>query len=87
MVNREAFLLVDLVVTMPSSIFQEKDYLNYRYFYKRAYYLACLAAGLKDDEKGEEDHFDLSFDYLNGNCLQAVLIVKAGKSKSAANLN
>ncbi|KAL1995367.1 hypothetical protein VTN49DRAFT_1554 [Thermomyces lanuginosus] len=38
---------VDLAVTMPKTIFQEKDYLNHRYFYKRAYYVACLAAGIK----------------------------------------
>ncbi|KAF7308582.1 Mannose-6-phosphate isomerase [Mycena chlorophos] len=34
---------VDLAVEMPSSLFQEKDYLNGRFFHKRAYYLAHLA--------------------------------------------
>ncbi|KAK3060015.1 hypothetical protein LTS18_009531, partial [Coniosporium uncinatum] len=70
---------VDLVVTMPSSIFQDKDYLNYRYFYKRAYYLACLAAGIK----GSRDHqFNLHFDYLNGNHLQPILVVQSSADGS-----
>jgi U3 small nucleolar RNA-associated protein 22 len=65
---------IDLVVTMPKSIFTDKDYLNHRYFYKRAYYLACLAAGIK----ASKDHkFKLSFDHLNGNELQPILIVSA----------
>ncbi|KAJ4291036.1 U3 snoRNP protein [Kalmusia sp. IMI 367209] len=65
-------LAIDLVVTMPKSIFQDKDYLNYRYFYKRAFYLACLAAGIK---KSKEHNFKLSFDYLNGNQLQPIIII------------
>jgi U3 small nucleolar RNA-associated protein 22 len=69
-------LVVDMVVTMPTSILQEKDYLNYRYFHKRAYYIACIAAGIQ--AKGE-NHFHLSFENLNGNDLQPVLIVKPGK--------
>ncbi|KIJ60730.1 hypothetical protein HYDPIDRAFT_31953 [Hydnomerulius pinastri MD-312] len=34
---------VDLTVEMPSSLFQEKDYLDARYFHKRSYYLAVIA--------------------------------------------
>ncbi|KAF9219296.1 Nrap protein [Gyrodon lividus] len=34
---------VDLTVEMPSSLFQEKDYLDSRYFHKRSYYLAVIA--------------------------------------------
>ncbi|KAF1920641.1 Nrap protein [Ampelomyces quisqualis] len=63
---------IDLVVTMPKSLFTDKDYLNHRYFYKRAYYLACLAAGIK---ASKEHKFKLSYDYLNGNQLQPVLVV------------
>ncbi|KAF2751624.1 Nrap protein [Sporormia fimetaria CBS 119925] len=63
---------VDMVVVMPKSIFQEKDYLNYRYLYKRAYYLACVAAGLKNSSGSK---FKLSFDCLNGSSLQPILIV------------
>lgn len=42
---------VDLVLTMPSSLFQEKDYLNMRYFHKRAYYLAAIAAALQGEKE------------------------------------
>ncbi|KAF1938068.1 pre-rRNA processing protein-like protein Utp22 [Clathrospora elynae] len=69
----EEGLSIDLVVTMPKSLFHDKDYLNYRYFYKRAYYLACLAAGIK---ASKEHKFELSFDCLNGNQLQPVLVVR-----------
>lgn len=41
-------LVVDMALQMPSSLFQNKDFLNYRYFYKRAFYLACIAAGLRN---------------------------------------
>ena len=66
-------LVLDVVVTMPSALFQEKDYLNYRYFYKRAYYLTCLAAGIRDNKTFE---FQLSFDYLHGNSLLPILIAE-----------
>ena len=69
---------VDLVVVMPASIFQEKDHMNYRYFYKKAYYLACVAAGL---QRFVQDDFSLSFEYLHGNDLQPILIAKPKSSK------
>lgn len=40
------WFVVDLAVEMPSDIFQEKDYRNSRFFHKRAFYLACVAAAL-----------------------------------------
>ncbi|KDQ16670.1 hypothetical protein BOTBODRAFT_30589 [Botryobasidium botryosum FD-172 SS1] len=38
--------VVDVAVEMPSTLFQEKDYLNGRYFNKRAYYLSVLASSI-----------------------------------------
>ncbi|RDL32495.1 putative pre-rrna processing protein utp22 protein [Venustampulla echinocandica] len=73
MIKTDAVLSIDMVVVMPASIFQEKDYLNYRYFYKRAYYLACIAAGLQDVVR---DEYTLSFKYLGGNTLHPILVVK-----------
>lgn len=58
---------------MPKSLLQDKDYLNHRYFYKRAYYVACLAAGIK---ASKEHKFKLSYDQLNGNQLQPILVVR-----------
>jgi len=76
MVKSDNTLTVDMVVTLPSSILHDKDYLNYRYFYKRAYYIACLAAGLQDRSA---DEFEFYFKYLGGNSLQPILVVKPSK--------
>ena len=38
-----------LVFQMPGSLFQDKDYTNLRYFYRRAYYLACIAAHVRKE--------------------------------------
>jgi U3 small nucleolar RNA-associated protein 22 len=73
-------LAIDLVVTMPGAIFQDKDYLNHRYFYKRAHYLACLAEGIKNSK---EHKFKISFDCLNGNHLQPILVVEPNGDGSA----
>ena len=78
MLKSDNGLAVDMIVKMPESIFQEKDFLNYRYFYKRAYYLACIASGLQETIQG---HFALSFEYLNGNSLHPVLVVKPTSSE------
>ncbi|EFQ86496.1 hypothetical protein CFE70_005427 [Pyrenophora teres f. teres 0-1] len=66
-------MAIDLVVTMPKSLFTEKDYMNHRYFYKRSYYLASLAAGIR---ASKEHKFELSFGTLNGNHLQPILVVR-----------
>lgn len=83
MVKSDDSLAVDMVVVMPASIFQEKDYLNYRYFYKRAYYLACLAGSLQTSVK---DDFMLTFEYANGNSLQPILVMKPKSGKSNAHI-
>ncbi|TKA68398.1 hypothetical protein B0A55_08744 [Friedmanniomyces simplex] len=75
--SKEA-LEIDMVVTMPSSLFQEKDYLNYRYFYKRAYYLACLAASIKD----EPTEYDVQFADLHDDQLRPTLVVSPPKPPS-----
>ncbi|KAK5125125.1 hypothetical protein LTR85_000801 [Meristemomyces frigidus] len=70
--REKASLAVDMTVTMPSTLFQDKDYLNHRYFYKRAYYLACIAAALKGAHSSE---YDLHFEDLHGDHLKPVLVV------------
>ncbi|KAF9638271.1 putative pre-rrna processing protein utp22 protein [Lasiodiplodia theobromae] len=76
---------IDLVLVMPPTLFQEKDYLNNRYFYKRAYYLACIAAGIKD-AKGHG--FKLRFDYLNGNEFHPIIVVEGnGQESELSNSN
>ena len=72
-------LTADLAVTMPTIIFQEKDYLNYRYFHKRAFYLARIAVGFKQTE----DHdFHIEYALLNDNHLQPVIIIKSKQAQS-----
>lgn len=61
---------------MPASVFQDKDYLNYRYFHKRAYYLACLATAIQEDQ---ESSFAVSYDCQNDNRLQPVIIINPGQ--------
>lgn len=55
---------------MPSQIFQDKDYLNYRCLHKRAFFLACIAAALREELAHE---FDLVFAFPQDNTLSAVL--------------
>jgi U3 small nucleolar RNA-associated protein 22 len=64
---------LDFVVTMPNSILQDKDYLNHRYFARRSYYLACLAAGIKSDARSK---FKMTFEYLHGNQYLPVLLLE-----------
>jgi U3 small nucleolar RNA-associated protein 22 len=73
MMKAENSFCLDFVVTMPRSIFQEKDYLNYRYFLKRAYYLSCIASTVRQDAK---DEFDVQFSYLHGNYLLPILVLQ-----------
>ncbi|KAH0612567.1 uncharacterized protein H6S33_008947 [Morchella sextelata] len=63
---------IDLIVSMPSNIFQEKDYLNYRYFHKRAYYLANLAAAIQESK---DVKVKLTIDYINEDLLRPILVV------------
>lgn len=65
---------VDMAVTMPSSIFQEKDYVNYRYFHKRAYYVACLAAGIQDSMN--ELGLDVKFGLQDGDSLRPLILLE-----------
>lgn len=68
---------LDMVIQMPSSLFQDKDYLNYRFFYKRAYYLACLASGLR---KSHAKEFSIEFQEMQGNALNASLVIAPKQS-------
>ncbi|OTB02372.1 hypothetical protein M426DRAFT_196367 [Hypoxylon sp. CI-4A] len=66
-------LAVDMIVGMPASIFQEKDYLNMRYFYKRAYYLAYITGAL---QKALGAATEFTFDHLHGNMLLPILVAQ-----------
>lgn len=74
-------LEIDMVVTMPGSLFEKKDYLNHRYFYKRAHYLACIAAGLKPTLGKEHS---LRYKLFHDNLLKPILVVKPTEQGSNA---
>ncbi|KAJ3353676.1 hypothetical protein GGF32_002907 [Allomyces javanicus] len=73
---------LDLAVQMPSNLFQPKDHTNYRYFYKRAFYLAHVASLLAPILKGKES---ISFAYDHHDVRKPVLHVAfpAGKKVTA----
>ncbi|EDQ90146.1 uncharacterized protein MONBRDRAFT_32055 [Monosiga brevicollis MX1] len=62
-------LQVDLAVTMPTSMFHNKDHLNNRYLVKRACFLAHLAAHLQS----RPDVTDPRFEFLNEDPLKPIL--------------
>lgn len=63
---------IDMIVEMPRDIFQDKDYLSLRYFYKRAYYLAVLSASVRDKLAST---VAVAYEYLHGNRLLPVLVL------------
>ncbi|KAJ2782247.1 U3 snoRNP protein [Coemansia javaensis] len=64
---------VDVVAQMPGRLLQERDHLNYRYFYKRAFYVAMVRVGLQRSAVGEA--FDVGFELLRGDTrLPAVVL-------------
>src|SRR5271170_4903526 len=71
---------VDVAVTMPPSMLQKKDYLNHRAFHKRAFYLACIAAAIKN---ATQDEFSLSYDYQDDMALLPVLLLSPTEKSPA----
>uniref|UniRef100_A0A8D0GV09 Nucleolar protein 6 n=1 Tax=Sphenodon punctatus TaxID=8508 RepID=A0A8D0GV09_SPHPU len=63
---------VDVVLTMPREIFQDKDHLNQRYHRKRALYLAHIAHHLAK----EKLFGSVRFTYMNGNHLKPILLLQ-----------
>ncbi|KAI3636806.1 hypothetical protein MIR68_005073 [Amoeboaphelidium protococcarum] len=45
---------IDMAIEMPASLFQKKDYLNYKYFQKRALYLAVVKRALVNGLDGAQ---------------------------------
>ncbi|MCJ1390843.1 hypothetical protein MMC18_003704 [Xylographa bjoerkii] len=71
-VKHEGPMMIDMAVTMPSNLFQEKDYLNYRYFHKRAYYLAFIASAI---DAAPNYNVHIRYEYQNDSPLQPVILV------------
>lgn len=73
-------LHIDMVIQMPDSLFQEKDYTNYRYFYRRAFYLACLAAGI---HAAHGRRLSLKYEYHHDDPLRPILRIRPGNQDEA----
>ncbi|ORX83004.1 Nrap protein [Basidiobolus meristosporus CBS 931.73] len=71
---------IDVSIEMPEELFQEKDHMNYRYFYKRAYYIAVIASALKDTKSGL--NLDISFEFLNNDMRRPILVLKPVHDRS-----
>lgn len=81
-------LSVDVNVTMPADLFQQKDYLNYRALHKRAFYLGYLTENLKKIFNRENLNFiKLSYHYLHGDSLTPVLKIRATDDDLNSELN
>ncbi|KAJ4387965.1 U3 snoRNP protein [Gnomoniopsis smithogilvyi] len=71
MVKSQSHRVIDMIIEMPKDLFQDKDYMNLRYFYKRAYYLAVLSAALQSEYSSGGT---LVYDYMNESRLLPVLV-------------
>ncbi|KAJ1795921.1 U3 snoRNP protein, partial [Coemansia sp. RSA 2598] len=65
---------VDVIAQMPSELFQERDHLNMRYFYKRAFYISMLFNGLKRSAISES--FDMTVDCLRNDLRLPVVTLR-----------
>lgn len=64
--------LHSILIGSSQQIFKEKDYVNYRYFHKRACYLAYLAAGIQASNGLD---LTIKFGLQNDNHLQPILLI------------
>ncbi|KAI9364891.1 Nrap protein [Zopfochytrium polystomum] len=73
---------IDVAVQMPDEMFQDKDHVNYRYFHKRAFYLAVLASVIRRNAKVVP--VSLSFDtMIAGDRRRPVLVLSPVPNGSA----
>ena len=64
-------LSIDLAIELPTRLFSPGDYPGLRYFQKRAFFIACIAAGLRK----RKFNSTLRYGYLCGNKLQPTLLI------------
>lgn len=69
---------IDLLIMMPSHLFQDKDYLNFRYFHKKAFYVAYLAQIL---DQANSDLFSVQYAFQADDPLKPMLQLKLKSNK------
>ncbi|KAL8798548.1 MAG: hypothetical protein Q9182_006581 [Xanthomendoza sp. 2 TL-2023] len=80
----DGHVTVDVAVIMPSHIFQPNDYRDHRYFHKRAFYLACLAAGI---QQANPSGLAVLLTYQDDNSLQPILTIQPTLPEKAGHAN
>ena len=78
---------IDIALTMPSELFQPKDYLNYRALYKRAFYLAYVADNLIPLSKKNNLPIKITYQFLNDDILCPVLKLESIKTDNLDDLS
>lgn len=78
---------IDIALTMPSELFQPKDYLNYRALYKRAFYLAYVADNLIPLSKKNNLPLKITYQFLNDDILCPVLKLESIKTDNQDDLS
>ncbi|CCM06300.1 uncharacterized protein FIBRA_08551 [Fibroporia radiculosa] len=66
--------VADVAVTMPETLFQEKDYMNSRFFHKRAYYLAVIAGAVSNKKSGMD--VDVFYESASGDPRLTTLVLR-----------
>ncbi|CCG20933.1 Utp22 U3 snoRNP protein [Candida orthopsilosis Co 90-125] len=77
---------IDVALTMPRSIFQPKDYLNYRALHKRAFYLAYLADHLIPLTKKNNLPVKITYTYFNDDVLCPILHIESIQTENPDDL-
>ncbi|BEJ17027.1 hypothetical protein CspHIS471_0604280 [Cutaneotrichosporon sp. HIS471] len=72
---------VDIVVMMPQGMFSAKDRTAYRYFHKRAHYLAVIAEGLKKASKKGGPLAGATIRWDNVDAQRPIVVIEAGKAQ------
>ena len=79
-------LSIDVALTMPRSLFQPKDYLNYRALHKRAFYLAYLADHLIPLTKKNNLPVKITYSYFNDDVLCPILHIESIQTENPDDL-
>ncbi|ETS59915.1 hypothetical protein PaG_05887 [Moesziomyces aphidis] len=75
---------VDVAVVMPAELFQQKDYVNFRYFHKKAFYLAALAHAIQTAQDEHDIHLGVtpSFSLVDADPRRPILVLSPIRDKS-----
>ncbi|ODQ78354.1 hypothetical protein BABINDRAFT_64885 [Babjeviella inositovora NRRL Y-12698] len=77
---------IDVALTMPESLFQAKDYLNYRGLYKRSFYVAYVAQHLIRLSRTHNFPIKVSYAYHNDDLLNVGLLIESINTANADDL-